>query len=294
MASNFSRYFQLDVFTANAGGGNPLGVLIDADDWSSQAMQEFAAWTNLVETTFLLLPNHSQADYQVRIFTPNREIAYAGHPSVGSAFAAIEAGRVRVENNRLLQECKLGLIPVKIEKLNGAKYFFVQAPTAQIVAASSIESIYLSRVVEGLKLVSPPCLLDGGRRWWIAEIEAESELRNWSPPHTHIESLAKSSNSLGLCVFARSESLDYDLAVRAFPAGVGIVEDPASGAANGMIASYVREQYSSSDLCKGYRVSQGREIGHDAEIVIQFDGKHIWVGGQVHLLLSGTARWKRT
>ena len=87
-----SRYLQLDVFASRAGGGNPLGVVVDARNWDGESMQAFARWTNLVETTFLLPPTDPSADYRVRIFTPSREIPFAGHPSVGSAHAAIEAG----------------------------------------------------------------------------------------------------------------------------------------------------------------------------------------------------------
>ena len=84
-----NRYFQLDVFTHRPGGGNPLGVVVGADDWSDAAMQAFAAWTEIVETTFMLRPSTPAASYRLRIFTPTREIAFAGHPSIGSAHAAM-------------------------------------------------------------------------------------------------------------------------------------------------------------------------------------------------------------
>src|SRR5690606_21455884 len=87
-----ARYLQLDVFTSRAGLGNPLGVVIGAQQWASRDMQNFARWTDLVETTFLLPAEHSQATYKLRIFTPQREIPFAGHPSVGSAHAALLAG----------------------------------------------------------------------------------------------------------------------------------------------------------------------------------------------------------
>ena len=86
------RYLHLDVFAATLGGGNHLGVVIGADGWSSAAMQRFARWTALVETTFLLPPTDPRASYRVRIFTPHREIPFAGHPSIGSAHAALECG----------------------------------------------------------------------------------------------------------------------------------------------------------------------------------------------------------
>jgi len=87
-----SRYLQLDVFSARAGGGNPLGVVIDATDWTGEHMQAFAAWTGLVETTFVLPASTPAASYRLRIFTPTREIPFAGHPTIGSAHAVLETG----------------------------------------------------------------------------------------------------------------------------------------------------------------------------------------------------------
>jgi len=99
-------------------------------------------------------------------------------------------------------------------------------------------------------------------------------------------------DSLGLCVFARSTAAaGYDLVVRAFPAGVGIVEDPASGAANGLIAAWIAQSEPHGALARGYRVSQGREIGRDASILIVIEGREVWVGGRTHTIIDGSAAW---
>ena len=97
---------------------------------------------------------------------------------------------------------------------------------------------------------------------------------------------------MGLCVFARGRQHEDPLVVRAFPAGVGIVEDPASGAANGLIAAYIAHAEPHGALARGYEVSQGREIGHDARLVVHIDGKTIWVGGRSHTVIDGTLDWK--
>src|SRR3954447_19364887 len=99
------HYLQLDVFPARRGGGNPLGVVADARGWSDVDMQAFAAWTGLVETTFLLPASSAAASYRLRIFTPTREIPFAGHPTIGSAFAALATGYVRQVKGMLVQEC---------------------------------------------------------------------------------------------------------------------------------------------------------------------------------------------
>ena len=106
-----SRYLQLDVFPARAGGGNSLGVVVDAAAWTSGRMQAFAAWTGLVETTFVLPPSSTDASYRLRIFTPSHEIPFAGHPTIGSAHAVLETGLAQARNGQLMQECGAGLLP---------------------------------------------------------------------------------------------------------------------------------------------------------------------------------------
>jgi PhzF family phenazine biosynthesis protein len=287
------RYLQLDVFAERAGGGNPLGVVIGAGHWSDAAMQDFAAWTDLVETTFLLPASDPTASYRLRIFTPSREIAFAGHPTVGSAHAAIETGLVTLGADGLVQECKAGLLPIKASGADGQRRLFVQAPSARVLLQGSDARARLERVLAGAEPGRlSPALVEGGRRWWLAELASEQVLRSWHPDHAAIAQLAQGSDSMGLCVFARSECADYQLVVRAFPAGVGIIEDPASGAANGLIGAYIAQSEPDGLLARGYRVSQGREIGHDAVIDIEFDASaQVWVGGRTHTVIDGVLNW---
>ncbi len=285
------RYKQLDVFAARHGGGNPLGVVVDAQGWSDARMQRFAHWTNLVETTFLMPPRAEGAGYRARIFTPTKEIPFAGHPTIGSAHAALDAGLVVPDAAGIVwQECGAGVLPIRVEGSGRERELFVQSPKARIVGDSSCGGETLSAVLYGVKpgALAPACV-EGGRRWWVAEFADEAELRGWRPDHAAIRALALATDTLGLCVFARSAE---GLAVRAFPAGVGIVEDPASGAANGLIAAYVAERDTTGTLAKGYVVSQGREVGHDARIIIRFDGNAVWVGGRTNTIIDGHVDWQ--
>jgi PhzF family phenazine biosynthesis protein len=290
------RYLQLDVFCARAGGGNPLGVVIGADDWDAADMQRFAAWTNLVETTFVLKPTLPQASYRLRIFTPAKEIPFAGHPTIGSAHAVLETGYAAARDDVLLQECAAGLLPIRVEGADDERRLFVQAPAARVAREGIHVEPILSYLLRGIALGALPlACVEGGRRWWVAEFASEAALRGWKPDHASIGTLARETDTLGLCAFARSTHADYDLVVRAFPAGVGIVEDPASGAANGLIAAWIALREPEGPLARGYRVSQGREIGRDASITIRIvdagSGGHVWVGGQTHTVVSGQARW---
>lgn len=286
------RFLQLDVFASRPGGGNPLGVVIGAEKWLDAAMQGFAAWTDLVETTFLLPPTLPGASYRLRIFTPTREIAFAGHPTVGSACAALATGMVHATDDALVQQCDAGLLPIRRRRDDGVDRLYVQAPAANVLATGDHARAPLAAILGGLDQgVLAPALVEGGRRWWMAELRDEAALRAWRPDHAAIAALARETGSLGLCVFARSADPAHQLVVRAFPAGVGIAEDPASGAANGLIAAYIAECEPGGPLARGYRVSQGREIGRDAVIDIEFQGGKVWVGGQAHIVIDGALHW---
>jgi PhzF family phenazine biosynthesis protein len=286
------RFLQLDVFTARAGGGNPLGVVIGAEDWSPARMQAFAAWTDLVETTYLLPPIDPAASYRVRIFTPDREIPFAGHPSIGSAHAFLETGG-RPSKEGLVQECGAGLLPIRVSGTGADRELAIRAPVARVVSVGLAASHSLQNVLAAVRLGQlPPALVEGGRRWWIAEFADEATLREWRPDLDSIRALARDSGALGLAAFARSGDPDFELVVRAFPLGVGIHEDPASGAANGLIGAWIAGAEPGGPLARGYRVSQGREIGRDARLRVRIDDPtSVWVGGQTRTVIDGTLDW---
>lgn len=287
------RYLQLDVFPASIGGGNPLGVVFGAAHWNGEQMQRFATWTNLVETTFVLPPRATGADYRLRIFTPAKEIPFAGHPSIGSAHAIVQTGWTRPREGLLMQECGAGTLPVRVRDIDGIQQILIQAPPATVMQDGAAAAETLQPVLAGQQPGRlGGGLIDGGRRWWVAEFADEARMRAWQPDHAAVKALAQASDSMGLCTFARSRADDYQLAVRAFPAGAGIVEDPASGAANGLIAAYIAQREPESGLARGYKVSQGREIGHDARLMVQIDADgHVWTGGHTRTIVDGQLHW---
>jgi PhzF family phenazine biosynthesis protein len=286
------RFLQLDVFPSSPGGGNPLGVVLDAPELGPTGMQRIARWLNLVETTFVLPPENSDADYRLRIFTPSAEIPFAGHPTIGSAHAVLDTGFAQARDGRLIQQCGAGLLPIRVEGSSAARELFVRAPVARIVREGADDASL--RAALGFQLLGslPPALVDGGRRWWIAELAGEDTVRAWQPNHAAIKALARVDACMGLCVFARCASAGYDIVVRAFPAGAGIVEDPASGAANGLIAAYIAQREPDGALARGYRVSQGREMGHDAALAVRIDADAaVWVGGRTSTVIEGRITW---
>jgi PhzF family phenazine biosynthesis protein len=287
------RFFQVDVFAPRPGAGNPLAVVFDAAHLSDVQMQAIANWTNLAETTFVLPPTVAEADYRVRIFTTRREIAFAGHPSIGTAQAAIAAGFASPRDGRLVQECQAGLLPLRIDGEDGGSSISVRVPRSRIVRYMDDGDGQLRCILAGTHAgITRPALVEGGRRWWLAEVADEAQVRAFIPDTGAIAALAADTDSLGLCIFARSGARGDALVVRAFPLGVGIAEDPASGAANAAIAAFLDEAGGLGALGHRYRASQGREIGRDAELHLQVDEDgEVWVGGESHVVIAGRLDW---
>ncbi len=290
------RFMHLDVFAPRAGAGNPLAVVLDADGLDAEAMQRIAAWTNVIETTFVLPPTTPEASYRVRIFTPRRELAFAGHPSVGTAHAVLAAGlaepREAADGTRqLVQECGAGLLPVRVEGEGATRALFVQAPATQVLARRHGNDAAL-RALLGARLSNAgAALIDSGRRWWAAELVDEAAVRGWAPDFDGIAALASPDEAMGLAVFARCSGSDYGLVVRALMPFHGHYEDPASGAANAALAGYLHASGQAGDLGDRYVVSQGREVGRDARLTLLRENGRIWVGGSTQTVLSGTMRW---
>ncbi len=166
------RYLHLDVFAASHGGGNHLGVVTDARGWNDARMQRFARWNNLVETTFLLPPDDPKASYRVRIFTPHKEIPFAGHPSIGSAHAALECGLAAPVDGLLWQECGAGVLPIRVEGNGADRRLLLQSPGERVLETGHDAHPLLGAALSGIGSgILPPALVDGGRRWWLAEVE---------------------------------------------------------------------------------------------------------------------------
>ena len=287
------RYLQLDVFADRPGAGNPLGVVFDAADMDGDTMQAYAAWANLSETIFFLPPASAEADYRVRIFTPRQELPFAGHPSVGAAWAALDSGLAQAKEGFLVQECAAGLLPVRIEQRDATRLVHVRAPQAREVATGNVHAEALASALRGLppgKLV--PALWNNGPNWWLVELADAAAVRGMRPDLPAIAALTAASNAVGLAVFGRADGPDHDLAVRAYCPADGIPEDPVTGSANASIAALLHHA-GASPLADGrYIASQGREMGRDGRVEVQVDrGNEVWIGGQVQAVIRGSVDW---
>ena len=288
------RYVQLDVFASRPGAGNPLAVVLDATGLDDAAMQAIARWTRLPETTFVFPAQSGDASYGIRIFSPRREVPFAGHPSVGTAHAVLDAGLATPRDGLLVQDGIAGKLPLKVVGDGSARTVAVRTPRARVQDIASPGDARLRAALAGLQLGAlPPVLMDGGRRWWLAELADEAHLRAMQPDWDAIAALAEATDSMGLFVYARSSDPVYYFAVRAFVGAPARFEDAASGAANATLAAWLAERGALPGEPGGfYRVSQGREVGHDAIIELQVDAEgEVWSGGRAVAVVTGTLDW---
>ena len=287
------RYVQLDVFASRPGAGNPLAVVLDADGLDDAAMQAIARWTRLPETTFVLPAQSDDASYRIRIFSPRREVPFAGHPSVGTAHVLLDAGLVATRDGLLVQDGIAGKLPLRVHGEGTQRTVAVRTPRTRVQEIAHAGDPRLRGALAGLPLGAlPPVLMDGGRRWWLAELASEAALREATPDWVAISEVAASTDSMGLFVFARSNDPVYHYVVRAFVGAPAQFEDAASGAANATLAAWLAERDALPDGNGFYRVSQGREVGHDAIIELQVDGDgEVWSGGRAVAVVSGTLDW---
>ena len=286
-------FVQADVFADRPGAGNPLAVVLDAGGLDDAAMQAIARWTRLPETTFVLPPTRPGASYAIRMFSPNKEVPFAGHPSVGTAHVVLEAGLAEPRDGLLLQEGVAGLLPLRVDQADGVRRIAIRTPHSRLVETTDARSARMANALDWLLPGAlPPALMEGGRRWWLAEARDESSLRNALPDWDAIATLARTTDSMGVLAFARCHGQDYQVAVRACVGGPAVFEDAASGAANAVLAAWLALRDALPGTDGRYRVSQGREVGHDAYLDMHVDaGGEVWAGGRVVSVIRGVIDW---
>jgi len=292
------RYLQVDVFADRPGVGNPLGVVLDAEGLDEAAMQAIARWTRLPETTFVFPAADEESSYRFRIYSARREVPFAGHPSVGTAHAVLEAGLAAPRDGLLIQDGTAGRLPLRVRGEGTTRTIAVRTPRSRVEDVAAADDPRLRDALRGLQLGAlPPVRMDGGRRWWLAELADEASLRAATPDWDAIAALAADTGTMGLCVYARSvggaaSGQGHDIAVRAWVGGMGRFEDAASGAANATLAAWLAESNALPGRDGRYLVSQGREVGFDAHIALEVDAEgEVWSGGRVQTVVRGEMRW---
>lgn len=283
-------FLQVDVFTACALKGNPLAVVLDGEGLDPQTMQDFARWTNLSETTFVLKPDAAQASYRVRIFTPMAELPFAGHPSVGTAWALLESGLVTAHDGRLTQECGAGLLDIQVSGNGADRVVAVQAPraTRSALAPESIEALPLALGTRASLVGARPVLSNVGARWILAELPSRQSVRALVPDMQRIATLSHAAHAEGVAVFSFEPGLPVPLELRAFAPATGVNEDPVTGSAQAAVGDWLWAQGRLAAIGGRYQASQGSAVGRSGEVEVSSnsDGR-IRVGGRCVALIRG-------
>ena len=297
---------QVDVFTAAPYLGNPVAVVLDGDGLTDMQMASFARWTNLSETTFVLTPVDPSADYRLRIFTPGGELPFAGHPTLGSCYAWLEAGGVAKSKTFMVQECAKGLISIRRDEARGQLAF-----AAPELKRSAPNPVVLAKIASALGITAAQVvaaqLLDNGPVWLGLLLDSPETVLKIMPNH---QELAKLGVKVGVAgIYERTTSpliaranreaqafkqavtaisttaTDTHLEVRAFAASIGINEDPVTGSLNASLAQWLMAD---GLMPTHYTAAQGVCVQRAGQIDLLQDARaQVWVGGQSVTCIDG-------
>jgi PhzF family phenazine biosynthesis protein len=281
-SSSMSRRFrQVDVFGEDWCTGNPVAVVFDAEGLDNETMRRFAVWSNLSECTFVLPPTQPGADYRVRIFTLNIELPFAGHPTLGTVRAWLDAGGRPATPGVVVQECGAGLIPVRVD---GELLAFAAPPRIRsgpvdaetLTAVIDILGVDREKVVDAEWLDNGPgwvgVLLDSART--VLELRPDVSAH---PGRWDIGVIGQHDSQAETCFELRAFSTE---------AGEPLREDPVTGSLNAAAAEWLLSRGRAS---APYLASQGTAMGRRGRIHVSTEDGRIWVGGRAEVVLSGTA-----
>ncbi len=257
--------------------GNPVAVVLDGEGLTDAEMQGFANWTNLSETAFVLLPSDPAADYRVRIFTPKAELPFAGHPTLGTAHAVLEARIAAARHGKLVQQCAVGLVELAV----GVGALSFRLPRYAVAEATGGDEA--TAWIGGAAIKGAAKAVDVGPIWLIVELAEIEELETLNHDPARLTAYYMQHGLTGATLFATDGTR---IVVRSFAPGDGIPEDPVCGSGNGAVAAY---RLLAGQIGDGshYRASQGRQLGRDGWIDIRIDGADIHVGGACVTCVTG-------
>ena len=266
----------VDVVSADAFRGNPVAVVLEAEGLADDEMAQISAWTNLSETTFLTRATDPAADYALRIFTPSVELPFAGHPTLGSCRAWLDAGGIPGRGDVVVQECGVGLVEVRI--CDDGRLAFAAPP---LVRSGPLDDMLLSEVVAALGIAPTQVVaaahVDNGPGWVGVLLATADEVLALEPVDSPLK--------IGVAGFHAPGSAEaYE--VRAFfPDGARSIEDPVTGSLNASLAQWLLAE---GRLTTPYVATQGTRLGRTGRVTIDRDAAgRVWVGGASTVRVSG-------
>ena len=285
---NARPFAQVDVFTATPYRGNPLAVVLDGSGLSTEQMQHVTNWTNLSECTFVLPPQHPEADYRLRIFCPGRELPFAGHPTLGTAHAWLAAGG-RPHGEYIVQECGVGLVKIRRD---GPRLAFAAPPLRRHGPLDEADVAHIARglgVARGDIVAHSWC--DNGPGWRGVMLRSAEQVLALKPDAAVLAGLdigvVGPRGKVGVIGASGDEGIAFE--VRAFfPGNNGLAEDPVTGSLNAALAQWLIGAGMAPDR---YVAAQGTALHRAGRVHIEraADGT-IWVGGESVTCIEGTVR----
>ncbi|MFX9085224.1 PhzF family phenazine biosynthesis protein, partial [Acinetobacter baumannii] len=266
----------------------PVAVIMDASTLTSEQMQAIANWTNLSETTFVLPATDSQADYQVRIFTPQSELPFAGHPTIGTAYALLEAGIVTAKEGKLVQQCGAGLVTLTV---SDSKHISFELPKPKITPLDAMHTEKLAEILKcKINTQWNAALIDVGARWVVLQAVNAKAVLDSQPDFAALKEHDLEMKVTGATVFGFYENDDVEkyIEVRSFAPSCGVNEDPVCGSGNGSVASFIRYYGilpAQNDLVLS---SQGRALGRNGQLKLELHQDKILVGGTAVTCIDGS------
>ena len=278
-------YKQIDVFSHRPGDGNPLAVIMDGSGLPERSMQRFATWTNLSETTFLLPPTDegraAGADYRVRIFTPGGELPFAGHPTLGTCHAWLQAGHQPRDPDTIVQESARGLVRIRRQ---GETLAFAAPPMQRSAPNPALLALVTGALGLRSGQIQAAQLLDNGPRWLGLLLDSADTVRGLQPDHARLKDLGQDVGVVHVAPSA-SDTSTPGVVVRAFAAPMGNPEDPVTGSLNASLAQWLIPENLAP---RQYVVAQGECLGRAGRVRITQDPDgQVWVGGNSITCIEG-------
>jgi PhzF family phenazine biosynthesis protein len=280
-------FAQVDVFSAAPYRGNPVAVVLDADGLDAEQMARIANWTNLSETTFVLTPTDPGADYRLRIFTPSGELPFAGHPTLGSVAAWLDAGGSPRHSDRVVQECGAGLVDIR---RGGRTSASAEAGESLAFAAperlrtGELDEVFLARIVAALGIEPADVVdhqwVDNGPGWAALRLRSADQVLGLEPDFSSVPEA-----KIGV-LGAHPEGSEHEYEIRAFAPGAGIPEDPVTGSLNASVAQWL---IGAGRAPNSYTLTQGTALGRSGVVSISAEDDEVWVGGATTVCFRGTA-----
>lgn len=291
-------YLQVDVFTPEPYRGNPLAVVLDGEGLTAEAMQQFTDWTHLSEATFVLPPTPegraAGADYRVRIFSPGRELPFAGHPTLGSCHAWLQSGGQPRVAGRVVQECGVGLVALRQDD---DRLAFAAPP---LIKSGPLDEADVARIAQGLGVARSDILhhawCDNGPNWRGVMLRSAAQVLALKPDGAILAGLdvgvvgptaeggaSAPRGKVGVVGSSDADGIAFE--VRAFfPGNNGLAEDPVTGSLNAALAQWL---IGAGLAPAQYVASQGTCLGRAGRVHVQQEGDTIWVGGHSVTCMAG-------